>query len=70
MSANAIELTRVFRLGSQELPDPDPSLSPEDVKQQYTVNHPELKFSAVKGPSEEGDRLVYTFSKPEPQVKG
>lgn len=70
MSVQIIRLTRVFRFGATELPDTDPSASPETVLSHYHGAYPFLAMAKVGEPTEEGDRLVYPILKPEAQTKG
>lgn len=64
------EMKRGFRMGSVELPDPDPRLSPEDVKKAYAVNYSHLETADIEGPTHEGDTLVYTFRPAPAKSKG
>jgi PRTRC genetic system protein C len=64
------ELTRVFRSGSINLPDPDPGLSGEQVKDFYSVNHPHLATAMLEGPTIEGDKAVWTFVPAPVKTKG
>lgn len=43
------------------LPDPDPSMTPDQVMSFYSNTYPELCTSNVSGPKYEGDQMVYTF---------
>ena len=64
-------LTRVFKAGSLNLPDPDPNMSPEEVKAVYTVNYPHLADANIEGPTQEGDdTLVYSFVPSPAKTKG
>ncbi len=63
--SKAKNLVRVFRSGSVQLPDPDPSMKPEQVRELYAANHTHLANAVVEGPTTEGDYLVYEF-KPAP----
>lgn len=55
-------LTRVFKHGSAELPDPNPTLPATDVRDVHAVNHPELATAAIEGPVIQGDKAVYTYA--------
>ncbi len=55
-------LTRVFKHGSAELPDPNSTLTPEDVRDVHSIQYPELATAALEGPVTEGDKLVFTYS--------
>ncbi|MCD9046757.1 PRTRC system protein C [Luteimonas sp. MHLX1A] len=70
MTVQIVRLTRVFRFGATELPDTDPTASPETVLSHYHGAYPFLAMAKVGEPTEEGDRLVYPIQKPEAQTKG
>jgi len=54
---------REFRWGAQILPDPDPDMTPEEVRDYYAAVYPELTTAVVQ--SEEGADGQVTFAKPE-----
>jgi PRTRC genetic system protein C len=62
--------TRVFKFGSLQLPDPDPSMTPDDVRALYAANYPSLHAFTVSDPEVSHDTLVYTFKAPEAKTKG
>lgn len=63
--------TRVFRMGSVELADPDPTLTnPTDALRLYSHAYPALAHANLSEPALEGDRLVYTVEKPPVKTKG
>lgn len=63
-------LTRVFRIGSVSLPDPDPSMEPEDVIRFYEPNHAALSGAQIGESFVEGDALVFPIQKPTVKTKG
>jgi len=63
-------LTRIFKMGSVELADPDPSLSPKEVLDMYSVNYPQLKSASLSEPNVIADRLVYSIELPPVKTKG
>jgi len=63
-------LTRVFKMGSVELADPGPSLSPKEVLDMYSVNYPQLKSASLSEPNVVADRLVYSIELPPVKTKG
>lgn len=63
-------LKRVFKTGSTELQDPDPSLTPDEVRQHWTPNFPHLATATVSEPEQKGDTFVYTFEAPQAKTKG
>lgn len=50
---------RVFCYGGVNFPDPNPRLSPEEVKAALAVQYPELATAAINGPQAVGDQLRY-----------
>jgi PRTRC genetic system protein C len=50
---------RVFTYNSRNLPDPDPEMSPDEVRAFYAGTYPELQSGVVDGPEEDGNKLVY-----------
>jgi len=63
-------MNRIFRSGSIQLPDPDPSLTPEKVRELYSVNHSHLASAVIEGPTTEGNALVYEFKPAPVKTKG
>lgn len=70
MTVQITQLTRVFRFGATELPDTDPTATPETVLTHYHGSYPFLALAKVGEPTVEGDRMVYPIVKPEAQTKG
>ena len=54
-------VTRGFRYNNQNLGDPNPSLSPEQVKEIYAATRPELATAGIEGPEIVKGRRLYTF---------
>jgi len=54
-------LSRSFTYNGVKLPDPDPSMTPEDVKAAYSHQYPELATAAITAPESSGEQLVYSF---------
>lgn len=52
---------RDFSYMGVKLPDPNVSLSPEEVKAAYATQYPELATAAINGPESVGDKLKYEF---------
>jgi PRTRC genetic system protein C len=65
-----VTLTRVFRFGSINLPDPNPALTPEEVVSLYTPNYPLLETATLGEPFVEGDELIHPVLKAEVKTKG
>ncbi len=47
---DAKALSRSFTCNGVKLPDPDPRITPEEVKTIYSHQYPELATAAVTGP--------------------
>lgn len=66
-----VALTRVFRLGSLSLADPNAALPPEEAMQLYALSYPVIVTSTLGDPFVEGDStLVYPINKGEVKTKG
>jgi PRTRC genetic system protein C len=64
MTALAItQLERVFLYGTARLADPDSSMSPQEVKEFYSMMYPELTTAEIEGFTENGEVIEYTFKK-------
>jgi PRTRC genetic system protein C len=57
------KLERSFTYNGLRLPDPDPSLTVEQVRDMYVPTYPELATAAVEGPSPVDGRMEYTFTR-------
>lgn len=56
-------LSRVFVFNGAKLPDPNPSLTVEQVRDVYINTYPELATAAVEGPSPVNGTMQYTFTR-------
>ncbi|MBN9424727.1 MAG: hypothetical protein BGO63_10495 [Candidatus Accumulibacter sp. 66-26] len=54
-------IERRFMHGGRTLPDPDPSMSPDDVRAFYSAIHPELLNAVVTGGEFTGQIQVFEF---------
>ena len=54
-------LVRSFTYNGVKLPDPDPRMTPDEVKAIYSHQYPELATAAVTGPEASGDHLQFSF---------
>ena len=54
-------LSRSFTYNGVKLPDPDPRMTPEEVKTTYGSQYPELATAAITGPGASGEQLQYSF---------
>jgi len=62
MEVAAVE--RTFIYSGMTLPDPDPAMSPDDVRQMYAASYPELTTAVVEGPDYKANgKAVYTLRK-------
>ena len=52
---------RIFSFSGLNLPDINPTLSPEEIKAAYSTHYPELGTAAINGPEVVGDKLRYEF---------
>lgn len=68
--AQAIEMTRVIKMGATALPFPQGMTDPEEVKRLYANNFPHLAQATLSEPQVEGDRLVYEVEKAPAKTKG
>ncbi len=55
-------VTRSFRFNKRVLPDPNPRLSPAQVKDLYATQFPELTSAAIEGPELKNGQQVYGFA--------
>ena len=53
--------SRIFSYLGIHLPDPNPRLSPDEVKAVYATTYPELATAVINGPEAVGDKLRYEF---------
>ena len=56
-------LTRIFEFNGQKLADPDSRLSPEEVRNLFAHQFPDIATAAITGPEAVGDKLLYRFSR-------
>ena len=56
-------MTREFTYNGVKLPDPNPALSVEQVRDLYAATYPDLATAAVSGPEPVGNRLRYAFTR-------
>ena len=63
-------LKRVFKHGDLELPDPDPVIAPDKVREMYSDTYPELLNASTVGPKVGESEVTYTFTKTTVGTKG
>lgn len=68
--AQATVLTRVFRFGATDLPDPDSDLTPEQILDFYKDQYPTLRFGKVNEIGVENDQLVFALVPNEYRANG
>lgn len=61
MAIKATAASRAFTFNGVDLPDPAPTMSPDEVRELYSATYPELTTATIEGPEVRGDRLVYSF---------
>lgn len=69
-NAQVQTLTRVFKMGSLELDDPNPQAEPLDALRLYAKAYPVLANATLDEPSIDGQRMVYEVVKPQGKTKG
>lgn len=61
MAIEVKKLKREFSYNGMTLMDPGPTFSPEQVRDVYSAQYPELTTAAVDGPEHKGGVAHYTF---------
>ncbi|MFM0123361.1 MULTISPECIES: PRTRC system protein C [Paraburkholderia] len=61
MSISITALVRQFSYNGVAFTDPGPAFSPEDVRDLYSAQYPELTTASVDGPEIAGDIATYKF---------
>lgn len=56
-------ITRVFKFNNRRFPDPNPKLTPSQIKDIYAAQFPELASAAVEGPELKEGQQVYTLAR-------
>lgn len=56
-------VTRQFYYGGRVLPDPDGSMTPDEVRVFYSAIHADLLNAAVEGGNFEGNTQVFEFKR-------
>ncbi len=62
--------TRLFKMGSLELPDPAPDLPPEEAVKLLAVNFPHVAAGLLAAPELRDGVLVYPVEKPPVKING
>lgn len=56
-------MARKFMYNGMELPDVNPVLSVENIKNLHATQHPELLTATITGPEKQGDDQVFKFAR-------
>lgn len=56
-----VNMKRVFTYNGIQLADPDPGMSPDDVREFYSMQYPELSVAATEGPDIKGGTMKFQF---------
>lgn len=71
MTTTTKPAVRVFKIGSVTLPDPDPSLSPEEAVLLYAGSYPQVIDAPLTGPEiNTANEAVYHVERPIAKTKG
>jgi PRTRC genetic system protein C len=54
-------VTREFNFNGVKIPDPDKTLSPEEVRSVLATMYPDIATASITGPEAVGDKLRYNF---------
>ena len=56
-------MPREFLFQGSRIPDPDPNMDVEQVRELLTPSYPEIATATMTGPEDTGSTLRYTFSR-------
>lgn len=56
-------LSREFTYNGVKLPDPNPNMTPEEVRAVYANQYPDLATASISGPEADGGKLRYSFAR-------
>jgi len=56
-------MSRDFSYNGVKLPDPNPAMTPEEVRQFYATQYPDITTASITGPEADGDKLRYSFAR-------
>jgi PRTRC genetic system protein C len=56
-------LSRIFEFNGVRLPDPDPKLTVEEIRNLYSHEYPDIATASITGPEAVGDKLRYQFTR-------
>lgn len=58
-----VDITRKFTYNGVSLADPNPDLGPEQIREFYAMQYPELNNAVVEGPVTKDTVATYTFAR-------
>lgn len=58
-----LDIARVFKYNSITLTDPNPELGPDQVREFWSTQYPELLNAVVEGPVTKAGTATYTFTR-------
>lgn len=61
MAIEITQLKRQFEFNGVQLPDPGPEFSPEEVRDVYSAQYPDLTTAVIDGPNQHADYVEYKF---------
>lgn len=65
------QATRIFKLGSLSLTDPDPSMPPEEAVKLYAPTYPQVAQATLSGPEiGPGGEAIYEVQRAPAKTKG
>jgi PRTRC genetic system protein C len=63
MTISIAKIIREFTYNGMKFADPGPAFSPDDVRDLYSAQYPELTTATVDGPDFAGETATYKFSR-------
>jgi PRTRC genetic system protein C len=63
MPLQASVLPREFVYNGSRIPDPDPKMEIEQIRELLTPSYPEIATATMTGPEDTGTALRYSFSR-------
>jgi PRTRC genetic system protein C len=63
MPIDVAQMERCFEFAGRVIPDPNPELTPEAVREFLTFQYPEMSTATIVGPEATGRYLRYTIQR-------
>lgn len=60
---NETRMSREFSYNGVKLSDPNLTMTPEEVRQFFATQYPDIITASITGPEAEGDKLRYSFTR-------